>query len=262
MVWLEQRKFFDLSENYDVVINDTDNFLASKTVDSDVGCFFRHKFLANDLLSVQAYSNFWCLARFIDYVPGVYKIRLGQKVFEPSGSFYVYAPLFTLAEIFFKSGWHKYEMLSSFKLPDPCFPKYPVIFSCEENVELQSYADIADLFHRSDVENRLIVTSAPYVPTSAKSLLDRYFREDVSISDFAKDLKMSHMTMTAGFKKQHGVTPVQYRNVLRTFEAMRLLKEKKSVTQAGLMAGFKGLTQYNQHFHRTFGVKPSAFLNL
>ena len=104
--------------------------------------------------------------------------------------------------------------------------------------------------------------TTPYVPHKVKKFFDVHFTEDIPLAAITKDLRMSHMTMTSKFKAQFGVTPVQYRNALRTFEAKRLLRNKHSVTEAGLMAGFTSMTQYNHHFHMTFNHAPSIATKL
>jgi AraC-like DNA-binding protein len=171
-------------------------------------------------------------------------------------------PSNTLIEWNFRPGIYTYESFTSFKPIELTVPQYPVVIPFSTPRELARYQDIMDLLIQAGLRDMPSNAHLSYVPGKVKNFLDQHFTEDIPLSKITKDLRMSHMTMTSKFKAHFGVTPVQYRNALRTFEAKRLLRENHSVTQAGLMAGFTSMTQYNQHFHSTFNHPPSIATKL
>ena len=207
----------------------------------------------------QSYSKFWILFRTHNYPKHKVFAKLGNCVLEVHGNSYIYMPAFTLAEWWFLPGSYECEAFTSYAVGDSALPDYPLIFPACPNEDIQSYSNIADLLKRYDQPNILEKQKPSYVAERTKLFLDDYFAEPLCMNEIAHELRMSYATMRLGFKKYYGVPPIAYRNVLRTFEALRLIKNNETVTQAGIAAGFTGLTQFNQHFHRVLGGSPSLF---
>ncbi|MCS5596620.1 MAG: AraC family transcriptional regulator [Alphaproteobacteria bacterium] len=244
------------------IINQPDNFMGMAALDGDLQYYYRRRLHSTAKVMRQTYAQYWILLRFHNCPKGALTLRLDHHITPAEGSFYLYIPARSYAEWHIRPHLSEYETYISFTPADECFPTVPTIFPCHDFAPLTSYDDIANLFMAQRTHHPELQNDASYVSSKTKRFLDRYFREDLSFEHIATDLNMGYSTMAMGFKKDYGIAPVQYRNILRTFEAMRLIKNGHNVTQAGLEAGFTSLAQYNVHFHRNLGVPPSTFVKL
>lgn len=207
----------------------------------------------------QSFSQFWLLMKISNFEPGSVFLKTADHCVEISGSVFLFIPAFTYVEWLFMPGVYEYEAYSSYEVVSDELPRACVLFPYEDNCRITGYADIVDLLRGAE-DSQLEDETSSYVVEKTKSFLDRFFYENLSFEEIAKDLHIPYSTMAMGFKKHFGLPPIAYRNILRTFEAYRLIRNGETVTRAGLEAGFTGLTQYNQNFHRVFGAPPSSFL--
>ncbi len=209
----------------------------------------------------QCFSKFWILIRIPPAQTGKVLFRFADQYISVSPPIVFFIPAFTPVEWLYYPGVYEYEAYSSYTGMDDGLPKHPLCFPYERYTEIRGYNDIVDLLRQRDHLDLSLRRTRSYAAERAKGFLDRYFAEGLSFEEICNDIRLSHRTMGREFKNYYGLTPVAYRNVLRTFEAFRLLRNGESVTQAGLMAGFSGMTQYNDHFHRVFGVSPRHFVS-
>tara|TARA_R110002124_G_scaffold287216_2_gene471683 strand:- start:118806 stop:119594 length:789 start_codon:yes stop_codon:yes gene_type:complete len=236
--------------------------IESHDLDPDLLYISRQIAFTNPTTLRQALPGHWALFRFHDIKPNSlsFTSQLGHTQLQ--GNVYVFLPANTLIEWHFRPEIFSYESFTSFAPMDTPTPQYPVVIPFHKPHKLEHHRDIIDFLIHSGLREMSPSATTPYVPHKVKKFFDVHFTEDIPLAAITKDLRMSHMTMTSKFKAQFGVTPVQYRNALRTFEAKRLLRNKHSVTEAGLMAGFTSMTQYNHHFHMTFNHAPSIATKL
>jgi len=244
------------------IIDKTGDYMGAVSLHSDLDYVIRRRSFTEDTKLKQALSGFWTLFRIRDFQPHSFGMKFTNVSIEISGNAYIYFPANTFVEWNFKPGTYEYEAFTSFMPADKCFPQTPIVFPYDSPHDIHNYQVVADLLLNMREQNIGIISQPSYVGHKTKAFLDSYFTENISFDDMAKELKIPYSTMSSGFKSSYGVQPVAYRNILRTFEAMRLIKNNVSITQAGLQAGFGGITQYNQHFHDSFGVPPSAFQKL
>ena len=136
------------------------------------------------------------------------------------------------------------------------------MFPFEKSHPLQGYDDIANLLSAyKDAPSVRSKKSCAHAEKT-KRFVDDFFIEDIPLSEMAQELRVAQSTMTINFKNQYGIPPVQYRNILRTFESMHLIREGRSVTAAGFDSGFQSLAQYSVHFKRHFLMPPSQFMRM
>ena len=69
---------------------------------------------------------------------------------------------------------------------------------------------------------------------------------------------MSQTAFYLNFKEVMQVPPLQYAKSVKLFEAQRLLKEGRRVSEAGYSVGYNNLGQFSREYKRHFGYAPSA----
>jgi AraC-like DNA-binding protein len=154
------------------------------------------------------------------------------------------------------------EFLSSrMELPSdlPCLPS---IFEPAETLDFPSNPEGAWDFIR-DGKNFVPVPYClqPKVTSSrAKKRIDRGFQEnDFTIGQLCKELRISNPLLSRYFKRDYGITPIQYRNHLRAISALELLMRGWPVTDAAYDVGFGDVGRFHRAFKRTTDLTPARY---
>lgn len=104
------------------------------------------------------------------------------------------------------------------------------------------------LFQTGSVENRIRL---------AALWIGEHYRESFTMKALAKDAQLSEAAFYRQFKAVLGVTPRQYAQTLRLYEAKRLmLEEKLDAVQASLEVGYASLSFFTRSYKRFFGASP------
>lgn len=260
---LEKHHLIGFERDLKPVVVTRDNYMGALSLEDGLDCLIRRRFFHEEAVQLkQVFANFWLLLRFHDYAPGMFRARFETGCISPSGSFYVYVPPCSFSDWFLGKGVHEYEMYLSFRPPEPFFPYTPTVFPYDQVKDIKGYDDIVGILAGCRFDDHYSGRAQSYVVGRTKKFLDQYFAEDLSFDEIASTLKIPYSTMAAAFKNHYGIPAVKYRNNLRTFEALRLIRFGKNVTESCLEAGFTSATQYNEHFHTHLGAPPSMFTKL
>ncbi len=88
-------------------------------------------------------------------------------------------------------------------------------------------------------------------------LLKQSYLENRPIEDFAKQSNVSVSTFRRLFKKEYGVSPLQYRNRLRINRAQQLLREGGcTVAEAAYASGFENIGYFCRCYKQLTGERP------
>jgi len=100
--------------------------------------------------------------------------------------------------------------------------------------------------------------TAPVSPVSqkAKELIASNYRSDVSISDIARQLHVSHAHLARQFKRDFGITPLNYLHHLRVSEAMGRLSKGEPPLEVGYDVGFNDTSRFYSDFLKVTGTSP------
>ncbi len=86
------------------------------------------------------------------------------------------------------------------------------------------------------------------------------FRTPLSLTQVAEQAGMSVSSFSRCFKKQTGMTFVDYVNSLRISNAIRLLKEARlSLLNVALSSGFSNQSHFNRVFRKHAGMTPGQY---
>jgi AraC family transcriptional regulator len=94
---------------------------------------------------------------------------------------------------------------------------------------------------------------------AAKDVIARRFKDNLTLSDIAKDVQSSVFHLARTFKARTGFSLHTYRNQLRLRSALERLREPGTdLTGLALDLGFSSHSHFTDTFRRSFGKTPSV----
>ena len=98
----------------------------------------------------------------------------------------------------------------------------------------------------------------PVSPVSrkAKSLIASNYRTDRAIGHIACQLGVSHAHLTRQFRRDYGLTPIDYRHRLRVSDAMGRLSQGEEILDIGYDVGFNDTARFYKDFRKVTGTSP------
>jgi len=151
------------------------------------------------------------------------------------------------------------------------------IHSCLRNIlremEMKNtgYEDICQAFMEILIirlmrSTDLAVPSEPPVITgnrqcaAVRRYIDLHFKEPLSLDQLAEEAHMNKYYLSHAFKREYGISPINYMIGKRLDESKYLLSETDlSMSQIAQLLGFSSLSYFSQVFRRTQSVTPMEF---
>ncbi|MEI6562458.1 MAG: AraC family transcriptional regulator [Verrucomicrobiota bacterium] len=94
----------------------------------------------------------------------------------------------------------------------------------------------------------------------AIDFMDNYFRSNPSLAEVAGKAHLAANYFHRLFKRNTGITPFEYMEQKRLYEARRLLGDwRLSIKQVAEQSGYDNPLYFSRVFRRHFGLPPSAF---
>ena len=128
----------------------------------------------------------------------------------------------------------------------------------------QAYMEI--LIIRLMRNTALAVPSEPQVIfgnrqcAAVKRYIDLHFKETLTLDQLAEDAHMNKYYLSHAFKREYGISPINYMITRRIEESKYLLAETDlSMSQIAQLLGFSSLSYFSQVFRRTQSVTPMEF---
>ena len=119
---------------------------------------------------------------------------------------------------------------------------------------------------------RLMRITALTVPTEPQNIftnrqcaavrryIDLHFKEPLTLDQLAEEGHMNKYYLSHAFKREYGVSPINYMISRRIEESKYLLAETDlSMSQIAQLLGFSSLSYFSQVFRRTQGGSPMEF---
>ena len=95
---------------------------------------------------------------------------------------------------------------------------------------------------------------------AVKRYIDLHFKEALSLDQLAEDAHMSKYYLSHAFKREYGVSPINYMITKRIEESKYLLAETDlSMSQIAQLLGFSSLSYFSQVFRRTQSLSPMEY---
>jgi AraC-like DNA-binding protein len=90
----------------------------------------------------------------------------------------------------------------------------------------------------------------------AKTLVASNYRSEIAIARIARELGVSHAHLTRQFKRDYGLTPIDYLHRLRVSDAMGRLSQGDKILDVGYEVGFNDTTRFYEDFRKVTGTSP------
>lgn len=223
--------------------------------------FDRQKIYGADYRLTDVYGSFWSFI-FSDVPQNMITISVGENAIMVEGKVGLLVPPHAVVTWSVQRGqlnWFCYSNNTSY--PDS-FPKEMTVYPLEDIPDMVSPRWIHDLV-KNDHGSKTLSSSGvnPYAK-KLKHLLDNEFKLNKALQNYSKEIGLSKEWLIRYFKKSYGVSPIEYRNKKRMFEAMFLLHvEKDKIIDLSHNMGFNDLKHFNQLFKKTIATTPSKFLS-
>ncbi|MBR2988805.1 MAG: helix-turn-helix domain-containing protein [Clostridia bacterium] len=86
-----------------------------------------------------------------------------------------------------------------------------------------------------------------------------HYAEEITLDRLCKIFYTNKSTLLHTFKKNHGVSPLQYRNINRIEMAKKLILSGKNVTETAMDVGFSNPVYFTETFKKFTGLTPMAY---
>ena len=119
---------------------------------------------------------------------------------------------------------------------------------------------------------RLMRSTALAVPSKSQTVstnrqcaavrryIDLHFKEPLTLEQLAEEGHMNKFYLSHAFKKEYGLSPINYMISKRIDESKYLLAETDlSMSQIAQLLGFSSLSYFSQVFHRTQDISPKEY---
>lgn len=95
---------------------------------------------------------------------------------------------------------------------------------------------------------------------AVRRYIDIHFKEQLTLDLLAEEAHMNKYYLSHAFKREYGVSPINYMITRRLEESKYLLAETDlSMTQIAQLLGFSSLSYFSQVFRRTQSVSPVEY---
>ena len=95
---------------------------------------------------------------------------------------------------------------------------------------------------------------------SVRRYIDLHFKEPLTLEQLAEEGHMNKFYLSHAFKKEYGLSPINYMITRRIDECKYLLAETDlSMSQIAQLLGFSSLSYFSQVFHRTQSISPKEY---
>ncbi len=95
---------------------------------------------------------------------------------------------------------------------------------------------------------------------AVKRYIDLHFKEPLTLEQLAEEAHMNKYYLSHAFKREYGVSPINYMISRRIEESKYLLAETDlSMSQIAQLLGFSSLSYFSQVFRRSQNISPMEF---
>ena len=95
---------------------------------------------------------------------------------------------------------------------------------------------------------------------AVRRYIDLHFKEPLTLEQLADEGHMNKYYLSHAFKREYGVSPINYMISRRIEESKYLLAETDlSMSQIAQLLGFSSLSYFSQVFHRTQNISPKEY---
>lgn len=226
--------------------------------DKDLICFDREHFYQKPQVEFNSFK-FWAIG-FGHFKSNVLGAKRKNELIPIEGLGGLLMPPSSIVEWHINAGHFKWCGYFPFVDYPEAFPKEASCFDWNGKLP-KSIDEIFELVLSVDqFTNISKEEKSSAVAYNVRDYISKDCNAELSIKEVADHFGYSHAVMTRQFKKCFGITPIQFRNTLRVFDAMmNMIKENTSVLDAAYSSGFSDLSSFYRKFKRHINAAPCQF---
>lgn len=90
--------------------------------------------------------------------------------------------------------------------------------------------------------------------------IDQHYKENITLDQLSEKVSVNKYYMAHAFKREYGVSPINYMIACRIREGKRLLAETDlSLSQIAAVLGFSSSSYFSQSFRNSEGISPTEY---
>lgn len=128
-----------------------------------------------------------------------------------------------------------------------------------KNGVFKSIANLCEIF--DTISKHYMENADSRILPAVKYIEDNY-TDNIDISYLSSMCYLSQAHFFRLFKNEKGVSPIEYRNVLRINRAKSLLSDNEySISEIADILGFQSIYYFSRFFKKYTGIRPSDYIN-
>jgi AraC-like DNA-binding protein len=207
---------------------------------------------------IDCYGSQWCLI-FTNLEPRSLFLRSGVASVELKGPSVVFVAPFDIVEWQLQKLTFKWKVIMS-SIPLPMKDCQTRLLSQFHIPLPQSREEVFQLILRIQEEGIPIIEqkTSSAIALKLKNYLRLHYRENKTINEAAKKLKISRVVLTRAFTRAYGFSPITYRHRCRLFEAIHIFRDM-NITDATLSVGYTDPGQLITQFKKYLDATPKQY---
>ena len=95
---------------------------------------------------------------------------------------------------------------------------------------------------------------------SVRDYIDQHYKENITLDQLSEKVSINKYYMAHSFKREYGISPINYMIACRIRESKRLLAETDlSLSQIAAVLGFSSSSYFSQSFRNAEGMSPTEY---
>lgn len=183
----------------------------------------------------------------------------GQRVEPESKRFGLLYSMFSITETCFdnvKFHWFGFGGASLF----PCdWMNRSLIFDLSDGATPSTTDELIEMLReRRDFKPIEKVSRPSPLSQNVKTIIDSTYNTELSIARIARALGVSHPHLTRQFKKEFGMTPIDYCHRVRAIDASSRLMRGEQIINVSLDVGYNDLGRFYKQFRKKMKSSPGG----
>lgn len=206
------------------------------------------------------YPDFWALYIY-DQVPFSLRSYLPKIPGWESYKVGVYVPTYQLFDVRLSEGVSSWRSYCARDMPEPFAGGQTSVFWYTGPDDIVGYTFLVDYLRKM----RDFMVPLRVLPSRSRlgqltDFMHTHFCEEGRMEDIYRALRLPVSTADYFFDRFYGMTAVSYRNKLRIFRGLKLIRDGRSLTEICYDLGYNDYSTFYRQFCRNIGVPPSNFV--
>lgn len=241
---------------WEVTSINEDSFLIRRRFDSE----------NSEVQTLDITIDYWYLGIISVEEESLFFIRDRERILFPGKRYAIFYPPFSICNIGLDRTKIDVELFACKRTMENFFPERAVIFETQHATLPDSFIDILEMIREIKSEIPIGITSSPSgIGLSIKSIIDKNYNKQCSLSDLAKECSLSSSLFSMHFKRAFHTTPSRYRRSLRiatsVVDLLQCAQTDKSVTAVAMDCGYGDISRFNKQFKHIVGTTPRKVQN-